>query len=696
MPPAVSDLGLLAKSISGVPIPTTQPSWQRGDQEFGLHLLAAATRLEHIRRITETLTLADSTHMSRRVALDVDLDSLPTATRQALRAEHAGRTDSPLASTWIPLERSSRATLTAVVVRDASGTVLPLLTGRETSRAISAGLAFLFNLLLASHPEASEYGSSGYNAMHDQVRSNWLTLEAIRAVIENGTRLPMKGFVGDRPSNDYSKPSEIRRLASSIAELIAPKGSPFDLLLSMAASEYIVVAQIPAAVGLTHVEYQSPLIPARARTRLGFVFATAWLPIVSSEFSLVYETEIPSGVNSYHVSLEVPQEIEIRRMTLTSDADRIEVERLRGDLIGIAESLDSRGTQPSKVHELELQSISSRLADLVDQRMIELQAFHTYIRSRFERLQGPAPWLPSMPGTKRATGPTSSADPFVDLATNRSLLSALKRFRSLYHEGELINLAKNASPHYIRMVADRLGKDELDVSTTVDNDPRENAGHAQWRRRRQFIAAGSEPTRVRLAVTMADDSPSLSASVARLLFGLTSLVLSLLLLLAGSEKFPFGLGYLFPQVAPPVLPNADGGIISSADAIVTILLLIPGLLVTRLDFPSHRTVLGRLRLLARYQAYAGVIVTCALGIAVATRPHDEIPVWLMGGAYALLALFVASLLDGVIRAWGRRIFTPRLRDIPRWLRMATGRIPRYARRNVTARFSTLYRGHRNA
>lgn len=694
MSPVASDLGLLARSIGSVAIPSTQPSWHRGDEEFGLHLLAAATRLEHIRRITETLNLVDSTHMSRRVALDVDLGSLPAATRQALRAESAGTTDAARASTWVPLERSSRTTLTAVVVRDAGGTVLPLLTGRETSRAVSAGLAFLFNLLLTSHPEASQYGTSGYNAIHDQIRSKWLTLESIRSVIENGTQVPSQGVVADRPSDEYSKPSEIRRLASAIAQLIAPKGSPFDLLLNMAATEYIVVAQVPATEGLAHVEYQSPLIPARARTRLGSVLATAWLPIISSEFGLVYETEVPSGVNSYHVSLEVPQEIEIRRMILTNDADRIDVEQLCGDLLGVADSLDKKGIQPSKVHELELQSISSRLADLGDQRIIELQLFENYIRDRYERLQGPGPWLRGAPRERRHPGQPASVDPFADLALNDSLLEALAHFRTDYHEGRLVNLANSVGPQHVRSLAERLRREELNLSTTIDNDPRENGGHAQWRRRRQLLATRSEPTRIRLVATMADDSPSLSASVARLLFGLTALVLSLFVLLAGSANAPFGLADILPQIAPA--PSSDATLLSSADAIVTILLLVPGVLIARLDFPSHRTVLGRLRLLPRYQAYAGVIVTCALGLAVGTRPLAEISDWLLGGTYLLIGLFALSLLDGIVRSWRRRVFTPRMRDIPRWLRIATRRIPTYARRNVTARFSNLHGGDRNA
>jgi hypothetical protein len=40
---------------------------------------------------------------------------------------------------------------------------------------------------------------------------------------------------------------------------------------------------------------------------------------------------------------------------------------------------------------------------------------------------------------------------------------------------------------------------------------------------------------------------------------------------------------------------ADGSNLPRADAIVAVLLLVPGILLTRLDIPSTNTVLGQLR-----------------------------------------------------------------------------------------------------
>ena len=123
---------------------------------------------------------------------------------------------------------------------------------------------------------------------------------------------------------------------------------------------------------------------------------------------------------------------------------------------------------------------------------------------------------------------------------------------------------------------------------------------------------------------------------------------------------------------------------------MTILLLVPGLLLSRLDIPSHQTVLGRLRLFSRYVAYAAVSVATGLALCVATRRTDDLAFPLVI-SLVLLALIVAFvLLDGGIKAYKRRSRVPNKEAVPRWLIADIRRRPRPKRRTA-AEFSTVGR-----
>src|SRR6266516_2305765 len=69
----------LARFLSALrqtPIPTSPPPHDSYQEALGLNLLALALRLEHIDRMSESLTLADSTHMARSVSIDINMNVL--------------------------------------------------------------------------------------------------------------------------------------------------------------------------------------------------------------------------------------------------------------------------------------------------------------------------------------------------------------------------------------------------------------------------------------------------------------------------------------------------------------------------------------------------------------------------------------------------------------------------------------------
>src|SRR5437867_6028771 len=66
----------LRSALWQTPIPTSPPPTDGQLEALGLNLLALALRLEHVDRMSEALTLADSTHMTRSVSIDVNLTVL--------------------------------------------------------------------------------------------------------------------------------------------------------------------------------------------------------------------------------------------------------------------------------------------------------------------------------------------------------------------------------------------------------------------------------------------------------------------------------------------------------------------------------------------------------------------------------------------------------------------------------------------
>lgn len=300
-------------------------------------------------------------------------------------------------------------------------------------------------------------------------------------------------------------------------------------------------------------------------------------------------------------------------------------------------------------------------------------------------LNGPGPWFRRR--RKDAALQTTSLDStnaFSSLLRGQSIVDSLVNFGEAYESGKLSKLADNTSGEILGELAQRLDDDELGLDVYVDNDPRENAAHAQWRRRAfGRLRPSAEPVHLRILASLADDSPSLASSVTRLLGALLALV-------GGIGLFLKGLDYTSWATPWPPLPTTSGGTpLSSADALVTILLLVPGLLLTRLDVQSHRTVLGRLRLIPRYLAYAGVLATCGLSLALATRPGAEAGIWILLTVLIIAGLLALAVVDGVLRFWRKRTFAVRLRALPKWLRTDMSRVPAYPRRHPTARFTTV-------
>jgi hypothetical protein len=550
---------------------------------------------------------------------------------------------------------------------------------------------------LDGDPDSRLFDTGLYKIAQSHHRSRWLVEASIIRLVETGF-LPNPGPISSDESEILNPPSirswrdteprEIRAKAAVAVNKLFPEDSPFYELLDIACEEYILVAQVPDDASIVYLEYEAPLLPAATRSKVGQIVSAAWTPPPASEFSVLYETTVPRGVDSHHLTMEVPPEILVRRFILSSDVDAPVTDALVSDIFDVADNLDRKAYLREKILELDLQSIASRLAELGRRRMLDRSSYVAYIQACFRRLQGPGPWIRKTVYSQHpAAGLTNG---FAELATAKRFVSALNQFADNYEAGHMRKIATSVAASDLRAIAERLEAHNLQYDLYVDNDPRENAGHIQWRRRPfgTHVVSG-EPVRLRVLALLADDAPSLAGSVTRMQLAIIALISLFILFL----RPPTALVNVAPDIFRSL--TLSDSQLSTADAVVTILLLVPGLMLTRLNLPSHKTVLGRLRLLPRYLAYGSVMVSCALAAATAVLPASSLPSCFAAAIVALLALLGIGVWNGIRRSFRRRILVPQTVHMPFWVQRELTRIPIRRRRWVTSRFSSIVSKVRN-
>ena len=676
--PEADHLTRFLSVLHRTPIPTAPPQHDGYQEALGLNLLALALRLEHIARMTEALTLADSTHMARSVSVDIDTDVLTPEQRFALRSDPGGGV-SGRPSVWLPISRQSRSDMAPVVVRDAAGNVVPRMPQVETAQALIHGMCKAFRMFLTSDRRTEDPDQLLHAVRHNANRSRWLIEATIGDLISGGGRpgapVPHHGTGGRATDSDSIRD----KAARAVVELFQAD-SPFLRLLDVASQEYLLVVEVPTYKAQSFLRYDAPVIPARSQNLRARNTFARWASF-RHEFTVRYATLIPRAVKSYHVTLEVPAEIQVRRFFMTSDVDSPALRSLVEDMRTVSESYDRLRTVTPKLLELELQGIGSRLAEFGRRRYRDLESFRAYVEERYGTFSTRAPRFPVW---------GEVTDPEESLRPDRPVVTRLAHFAQLYETDHYRKLADGMiTREMLDELADELVEAQVDKDIHVDNDPRENAGHAYWQRR-PFGADPQpvEPVASTVYAALVDDPPSLGSNVAKLLVAVLLLVVCFGLVL---EPTLFAgvpvLGALNEHFRPSSA-NGDSPI-SSADAVVTMLLLVPGLLLSRLDIPSNKTVLGQLRLFPRYVAYTSVIIAGMLALLVASGRKDALDGPFVVGMVALLVLFLLVGVDTVGKAVKRRRQVPINRISPMWLITETRRRPVRRWQRPRAEFSTV-------
>jgi len=689
-------------------VPSSPPPSDPYGEALGLNLLALALRLDHVDRLSDSLHLVDSTHMRRSVAVDINLASLTDAQRRTLRSVPHDSAARPK-TIWLPLGRHARQDLAPIQVRDAGGSVLTTLTQRATVWALGLGLRRAFMIWLDSNPDAHKPDHPLQELRHNQYRSSWLIEAAMTNLIDNGSSPEQKKqrqnwfwhWLQREPERARERApqisgaaeagsSKIRKIAEgAIQQLFESPDNPLLSLLEMVSSEHLLVVEVDTEHDHAFLRYDAPVLPALESVTHGSRQARRrWRPpswaSLEHEFTITYATVIPRAVNSYHATVEVSEELRVRRLLMISDNDAHPVRLLVGDLRALAAQYEVLKRTAPAVLELELEAIVSRAAEIGRRRHRDLRAYQAYLASCYLTFTHRAPLFRNPPAQ-----PASAEELCAEIGQGQRLVERLRQLADMLETtGNLKDLTKKLDEARLKEWAAQFVTAELERDVYVDNDPRESAGHSHWSRRAFGSSLQSaEPVKATVYATLVDDPPSLAASVGRLLFAVVALVVALSALLGIGPSDLYGA----LRGAPPAINAGDPTPLGTADALVTILLLVPGLLLSRLDIPSHRTVLGRLRLFSRYVAYGAVSVSAVLALAVSTRSARELAVPVAIALVLLAIVVVFVLVDGTIKAYKRRSRVPNKTAIPRWLIDEIRSSPRRRRRRTAAEFSTVSR-----
>lgn len=664
-------MGRLQALIATLPIPTTPPYVPSSRAALGLSLLDLSLRLTHVSRLSEHLRLVDRGHMARSVSLDVDIAGLSLQQRLVLAAsggETLGELPGRLAdrALWVPVSRYSRSDLAPVVVRDAAGQVVPRMTHRETKRASVAGFLRLFGMLVEAHLASTE-STTPVHELEDHLRSRWLIEVAIAELVDSGSVVPVppapvaEGGRGLTLAGDPAYTAIRQRALDALDALLEPADHPFEQLVHVASRQYPLVVLLAADQPRQFLTWEAPLIPAvRPRSR-GRRLLRAALP-VNREFVVEYATTLPRAVQSYHVTVEVSEEIHVRRFLLSSNVDEPFLTRVVEDLRAIATDLPalSRGDErpdgattspPVKLAELELQGVASRMAELGRRRSEDLRGYEAYIDEASQRF-----------GRHRleplGLAPHSPEEALAMVCAGDCSLSAMAAFGTHYAAGDYLHLATVLPPTALSAIADGMTEEQLGRDVTTDNDPREHGAHAHWRQPSVDLTPGSsEPVEAVAYLALADEVPALIESITRMVAALVLVVVGI------GTGLSAGTSWLWPGGGGLVHPPKQ------ADAIVAVLLLVPGILLSRLDLPSTNTVLGQLRRFQRVLATSSVVVTTLLAMVVATvGDAGDLTRWFELSTLALLVILGFCVCEFVMRALRRRVRVPRSARIPAWLR----------------------------
>jgi hypothetical protein len=631
-------INCLREAIATVPVPGAPPTLSRDGAVVGLAFLDMALRLNHVRRLTERLVVAEHGIARRTTETDISLNMLDTGQRDAAylynklashRPDDRPDRRSNEETIWVPVARISRSVAEPIDVRNGAGEKVPRLTQYGTSRLLASGLYRLLRQSLTSHSDSSNKNTDLYQLLFTIPEPRWLIQSALLTLFTERHRPGEESILAQAPGTVAGHGRQYRKLALGIFDTYAEFLRDYASLLDIAVNYHLLVVALDASIDEHILTYDSPLYVEERSTLLLRLWRT--LRASGEGYYLQYHTGIPSTLSSYHLVVESAADVDIHRMYLTTDADARTVSSLAADLTFLADRLDSLRHapmgQPAKKHlELESQVALRMLAELMRRRMWEAGQARVTLPAR--RLDASLKLTAAAIGGEGVGGPRGEV--------SNALLSH-----------------PSVSPENLRAASVELQEQDLIYDLALENDPVSNRAHAYWRRAPQRSVNSSEIT-IRAGAILRDATVAGSRNT-----------LSFALAVSGISYIvaAFVVHSFWPYTTASIVAF---GSIASVEGVIAVLLLVPGFLYSRLTLPDPHSVTGHLRAIPRFVAHICIFAMVTLSAAIAAGSKG----WLIRWAFIMAALLpiTASLLLLRRHPYRREVALGRI-AAPRW---ATG------------------------
>ena len=648
----------LRHAIASVAVPGAPPRQNAVGAAIGLSFLDSALRLNHIQRLSETLTVTDHRTARRTTEIDVSLAMLDEGQRRAaalsreLRsASRAGGPDQPVPDeVWVPVARIDRRSTAPVTIWDTSGARMPRLTQQECGRLLAAGLFRLLRGILDSLPGAAA-DSDLHLLLHRVPEAEWLLQYAIDVLVTERHRPPAEPPRPRATGVVAGQGARYRSIALAVLDKHDDALTEFFELLDVALDNDLLIVALDPSRDEHLLTYETPLHVASeedAGHRVARLLRSS-----AEGYHLEYRSSISSSIPAYHLVVDAEPGVDVAPMYLSTDTDVRTAAALRADLLVLAQRLENERRAPagrasSKIVELQMQTTLRTLADLVRRRRWEAaQAGITVPAHRMV--------VCSELGHVAVSGEgTANPDGAVD--------SSVLRHPAL-------------QPELLRAAAEELFAEEIYADVALETDPSPSRAHASWRGCAAPVATAGAPVQIRAGMILRDTTAAGPRRVCQYAV-LVAVVGFLFAAFLAGDPWPFG---------------ADSrvrlGAIKDADAVVGVLLLVPGFLYTRLGLADRHSISGRLRALPRAVANVCIAVIAVVAAAVASG--------LSGGwvQFAFATMVVLPLAAATLLLYRRRpaSHTAELVRLgaPRWLDGSTvGRV------RADARFFSVLGGGR--
>lgn len=604
----MNGISVLKEAIATIPIPAAPPRLSMDGAAVGLGFLDAALRLNHIRRLTERLTIEQHRIARRTTEVDISISMLTDNQRVAARMfqnlvthSSVGLTPAEDESTiWVPVARLSRTHVGPIEVHDSAGHRVPRLTQYETSRLIASGLYRLLRGILVSDPDALDEEKDLCRLLFRVHEPRWLIQSAILTVLTEGSKprevVDRRGLdsIIDRAAKDPHRGLALR-IFDNHSDLLGNYIQLFDI----AVRDYIVVVALNSESDEHLLTYEAPLYLEEPRERLGKIIRL--FRASRQGYYVKYRTDIPTTLRSYHLVAESTEGVVVERIFLTTNAHESEVQTLARDLQAVAHELDEQAAavsgRVSKALDLELQTLLLRLSELLR-------------RCRWEASIAGVP-VPekSVAACSRLVGPDGE--------------HGLGRQHPDGRPERVITSEE------LRRAAQEIEDYELRYDISVEAQPTSNRAHAYWRGP-PLGPVSSGRTHVRSGMLLRNTGESSTRAVTIYALMVATVAYLIACFLARSA-WPYQSANAFSQITNP-------------GPVITILLLVPGFWYTRLSLPARYSVAGHLRTFSRLVAYICVSSAVALAIAVGAEAAGWLTrlVFILASAVPLASIFILA------------------------------------------------------